>query len=94
MFRSRAKGMDQLIRLARALSSPTRVAILRSLGKGETVTSTSRRFAISPSTASEHLHLLRRAGLVTARWRGRDHVFELPRDRRVGIVIYRLRPEK
>lgn len=81
--------MDALLRLAKVLASPTRLAIFRSLREGASVTGTATRFGLAPSTASKHLEALRRAGLVGDRWRGREHIFEWRGDRRVGIVVYK-----
>lgn len=59
---------DDLSLLARALGHPSRVRILRSLrlGDGSSVGKLVEELGLAQSTVSEHLRVLREAGLVTA----------------------------
>ena len=59
----------------RALAHPTRRAVLECLANGEiTVSELTARFRISQPAISQHLAVLRRAGLVLDRHEGR-HVY-------------------
>jgi DNA-binding transcriptional ArsR family regulator len=58
-----------------ALADPTRRAILRRLARGEArVTDLARPFAISLNAVSKHIRMLERAGLVSRRRAGREHI--------------------
>lgn len=62
----------------RAIADPTRRAILDVLAGGEsTVGALCRSFAISQSAVSQHLRVLRVAGLVTPRREGRRRYYSL-----------------
>lgn len=78
----------QLARIGKAISSPHRLEILDLLAQGErTVESLSQEIGLSMANASQHLQVLRNAGLVTSRKTGLyvhyrladDRVFELSR---------------
>lgn len=57
----------------RALGDPTRRAVFERLTQGEaTVSEVQAAFPISQSAVSQHLAVLRRAGLVAARQAGRN----------------------
>lgn len=76
-----------LLSLARALSNPTRLALLGALAvKPMTVTEAAAAVRVSPSTASVGLAELRAAGLLDEVWRGREHLYK-PRLRTVTIQI-------
>jgi DNA-binding transcriptional ArsR family regulator len=61
-----------------ALADPTRRALLDRLKGGEQpVGELARRFAVSLSAVSQHLGVLRRAGLVRARRAGRARYYRL-----------------
>ncbi len=61
-----------------AIADPTRRAILRNLGSGELpVSALKAQFEVSLSAISQHLHILREVGLVTARKAGRERVYRL-----------------
>jgi DNA-binding transcriptional ArsR family regulator len=61
-----------------ALADPTRRAILRRLGRGETrVTELARPFSISLNAVSKHIRTLERARLVKRRRVGREHLLTL-----------------
>jgi ArsR family transcriptional regulator len=62
---------EQMARRLRALSDPTRLAILDHLGRGaSSVTEIARAFGLSQPTVSTHVKHLREAGLVSAERRG------------------------
>lgn len=61
-----------------ALADPTRRAILSRLGSGEArVTELAKPFPISLNSVSKHIRMLERAGLVTRRIEGREHVLAI-----------------
>ena len=61
-----------------AIADPTRRALLLRLAGGErNVTELIEPFSISQPAVSKHLRILRRAGLVRSRKRGRLRVYEL-----------------
>jgi DNA-binding transcriptional ArsR family regulator len=58
-----------------ALADPTRRGILEQLSHGEArVTDLAAPYAISLNSVSKHIRLLERAGLVSRRVQGREHV--------------------
>ncbi|MBN8645822.1 MAG: winged helix-turn-helix transcriptional regulator [Planctomycetes bacterium] len=65
------------------IADPTRRAVLdllrsRDFSAGEILaTFRERGVAVSQSTLSQHLGVLRRCGLVAASWQGRSHVYSL-----------------
>jgi DNA-binding transcriptional ArsR family regulator len=62
----------------RAVSDPTRRAILDLLEEGEkTVTELTQPFPISQPALSQHLSVLKRAGVVTVRRDGRFSFYQL-----------------
>jgi DNA-binding transcriptional ArsR family regulator len=68
----------QLDKVFRALSDPTRRAMLRSLAKQPaTVGELAAPFDISLAAASKHIKVLETAGLVQRNIRGRTHVCRL-----------------
>lgn len=73
--------MDATTTVLRALADPTRRAVLEQLALGEaTVSSLTARFPVTQPAISQHLRVLRQAGLVVDRHDGR-------------FVYYRARPE-
>ena len=61
-----------------ALADPTRRAILGQLAAGEArVTDLARPFPISLNSVSKHIRMLERAGLITRRVEGREHVLAI-----------------
>ena len=61
-----------------ALADPTRRAILRHLAGGDArVTDLAEPFPISLNSVSKHIRALERAGLVTRRRHGREHILTL-----------------
>jgi DNA-binding transcriptional ArsR family regulator len=62
----------------RAVSDPTRRAIIDALAQGErTVTELCALFTVTQSAVSQHLRVLREAGLVEARLEGRHRHYRL-----------------
>jgi DNA-binding transcriptional ArsR family regulator len=69
---------EQLDNLFVALADETRRAILARLSLGEArVTEVAAPFEISLNSVSKHIRMLERAGLVTRRRSGREHVLRL-----------------
>lgn len=61
-----------------AIADPTRRTILRTLGSGEqTVSALAAQFEVSLSAISQHIRILREAGLVTGRKSGRERLYHL-----------------
>ncbi|WP_438023663.1 ArsR/SmtB family transcription factor [Sorangium sp. So ce233] len=62
----------------RAISDPTRRAILDALAQGErSVTELCAMFDVTQSAISQHLKVLRDAGLVTPRREGRSRIYRV-----------------
>lgn len=63
---SGAAGDDELARYAKALGHPARVKVLRILAQQETCISgeIAEQFELAPSTVSQHLKVLKEAGLI------------------------------
>lgn len=71
-----AAARDQ--RVMRALADPTRRRILQLLGAGEMrVADIAARFEISRPAISKHLRVLKDAGVVEARKRGREQHYAI-----------------
>lgn len=67
--------MNKLDDVYHALSDPTRRDMLEMLAKGErTVTELAAPFSISLQSASKHIKVLERAGLLTRTVNGRTHI--------------------
>jgi DNA-binding transcriptional ArsR family regulator len=61
-----------------AIADPTRRRILDLLGRGDQpVTSIARRFDVTMSAISQHMRVLREAGMVSARREGRERLYRL-----------------
>jgi DNA-binding transcriptional ArsR family regulator len=69
--------MDQKVNeVFRALADPTRRALLSILDQEpQAVTALTARFEMSQSAISQHLRVLRKAGLVTERRAGRNRIY-------------------
>lgn len=75
-------------RVYRAISEPTRRAILDLLARGEQpVGWLAARFPISQPALSQHLRVLREAGLVRVRRQGRNRMYSI--DARPLRAVYR-----
>ena len=65
------RAMDDLIRVLKALADPTRVQILTLLADGDLcVGALAKRLGVTDSAVSQHLRILREAGLVDGEKRG------------------------
>lgn len=66
----------------KALASPTRQRIMMLFAGGAelSVGEVARRAAVNPSTASQHLDLLRRGGILTSRRDGKTVFYRSDRD--------------
>lgn len=75
--------MDEtgLIRIAKAIADPTRLAILKEIARREEMScgQLAERFPIAQATVSHHLNVLVNAGLVEMRKQGQHHYFRLER---------------
>ncbi len=71
--------MENVIAIARALSDENRVRALLSLGDTEVcVCQLIELLELAPSTVSKHMSILRQAGLVVGRKKGRWMYYRLP----------------
>ena len=70
---------QQMIKIAKALSDPTRFNILQSIATtGESCCGDlAKRFPITQATCSQHLKILAEAGLVTMRREGQFNHYSL-----------------
>jgi ArsR family transcriptional regulator len=67
-----------LAELAKALASPHRIEIVELLGQGErSVEGVAARLGLSVANASQHLRLMRAAGVLTSRRRGKRVLYGL-----------------
>ncbi|MBV9327164.1 MAG: helix-turn-helix transcriptional regulator [Chloroflexi bacterium] len=70
-----------------ALAEPMRQDLVQVLARSElNVANVADRVTVSRPTVSHHLNVLRRAGLVRARKRGREMYYRLNKDRIVGSL--------
>jgi ArsR family transcriptional regulator len=75
--------MNQLVLAAKALADPSRVRILLALREGELcVCELCDALAVTQSTLSTHLQVIRQAGLVSARKQGKWMYYALAPDAR------------
>ncbi|MFE9042550.1 ArsR/SmtB family transcription factor [Streptomyces sp. NPDC007818] len=82
-----AEGTDTVARVFAALASPVRLRILHVLAQGPSdVTRLVERVGGAASTVSQHLLILRRAGLVDFRRDGRRQVYFAEDPQGVGDV--------
>src|SRR5437660_890509 len=73
--------------MAKALASPHRIEIVELLGQGErTVETVAQRLGLSVANASQHLRLMRQAGLLSSRREGKNVFYGL-RDPAVADVL-------
>jgi len=78
--------MDEIVRLFKALSDPTRVRIVTHLAAGGLcLGALARRLGVTHSAVSQHLRILRGAGLVNGDKRGYwvHYSLDRPRVRRI-----------
>ena len=80
-------GLHEATELLRALASPHRLAIVRVLSAGpHCVHELVDSLAISQSLVSQHLRVLRAAGLVSTERRGREIAYSLS-DEHVAHIV-------
>lgn len=73
--------------LPKALSSPTRIAMLKILLKREAhISALAEELNISVPVASKHVKILEKSGLIEVKIFGRTHVLKARRDRLYGIL--------
>lgn len=73
---------QQVVRIARAIAVPTRLALLQALGEtGCSLTAAASTVGVSPATAHHHLDVLVRAGLATKTTTGRKALYKWSRAR-------------
>jgi len=78
--------MDDLVKLFKALADPTRAQILAQLADGGLcVGALAYRLGVTHSAVSQHLRILREAGLVDGERQGYRVHYSLERDRIRGI---------
>lgn len=78
---------EQLAVVGKAIGHASRLELLESLAQGERgVESLAARASLSVGNASQHLQHLRRAGLVTARRRGKEVLYRLTDDAVVELL--------
>ena len=84
--------MKKLLLTSKALADPTRVRVLAALRKGELcVCELCDALAVSQSTLSTHLQVIRDAGLVSARKQGKWKYYAItPAAGRVVGTLFRL----
>jgi ArsR family transcriptional regulator len=74
--------MDDLVKLFKALADPTRVQILAQLAdRGMCVGALAYRLGVTHSAVSQHLRILREAGLVDGERQGYRVHYSLSRER-------------
>lgn len=75
--------------LAKALGHPTRVRIIRILraGEGATCSALVEALSLAQSTVSEHLRLLREAGIVSVDTADRTYRVDVHRVRRLKALV-------
>jgi DNA-binding transcriptional ArsR family regulator len=79
----RAEAMHDLKLFLKAVADVNRLAILQELGRedGLSVLDLSDRLVLSQPLTSWHLHILKRAHLVSPTNQGRQRIYRLKRDR-------------
>lgn len=80
-------GLDKAVELLKALAAPVRLALINELSGGPLcVHELVKRVGVSQPLTSQHLRVLRGAGLVTAGRRGREVEYALA-DEHVAHVV-------
>jgi len=76
------KNVDPQVQLLQALADPTRLEIVRQLGRENAVCACdfTECCAVAQPTISHHLKVLREAGIVTSERRGTNIYYELAPD--------------
>lgn len=82
-----SRDLDDAADLFRALSSASRLSLLQALADGpRTVTALADASALSQPLVSQHLRVLRGAGLVTVTRSGREAKYEIA-DQHVAHIV-------
>jgi DNA-binding transcriptional ArsR family regulator len=84
---------DELVEVFKALSDPTRLRLVKLLGGGQPlcVNALAKRLSVTQSAVSQHLRVLRQAGLVAGHRQGSFIHYALRTDR---LNTYRKRIAK
>jgi DNA-binding transcriptional ArsR family regulator len=83
---------QSIVTYAHALSSPTRLYLLQSVGSdGLSITEAAERAGVSTSTTSFHFGVLLDAGLVTRKRKGRNVLYRWS-DTRLSIKVEQAPP--
>lgn len=84
--------LEPAVELLKALAAPVRLALVEELSRGpRCVHELVDRLGVSQPLASQHLRVLRGAGLVTAGRRGREVEYTLADDHVAHVVLDLLR---
>jgi DNA-binding transcriptional ArsR family regulator len=85
------ESVDELAELFKALSDPTRLRLLKLLGGGRhlCVNALAKRLGVTQSAVSQHLRILRQAGLVAGSREGSFIHYSLKKDC-LGICTSRI----
>ena len=79
--------MDRVVTIGKALGDPSRVRALFACRRGELcVCQITELLGLAPSTVSRHLSVLRHAGLLQSRKRGRWIHYRLPGETAARVV--------
>ena len=80
--------LAQFATLAKALGHANRLELIEFIAQGErSVDSLARRCGLSIGNTSQHLHQLRRAGLVTSRREGKHVLYRLADEAVIGLLV-------
>ena len=78
---------EEIAKLLKAMGHPVRVLILQIIRKSQcNVTSLEKALKISQSSVSQHLRILRQAGLIKPMRQGKDICYSLI-DERIGAIL-------
>lgn len=79
--------LEEYALIARALGAPHRLMLLEQLAQGERgVEALAAKVQATVANASQHLQLLRRAGLVTSRREGKSVIYRLTDDKTLLVL--------
>lgn len=79
--------LEEYALIARALGAPHRMMLLEQLAQGERgVEGLSDKVGVTVANASQHLQLLRRAGLVTSRRAGKAVIYRMTDDKTLVLM--------
>jgi rhodanese-related sulfurtransferase len=79
--------LEEYALIARALGAPHRMMLLEQLGQGERgVEALADKVGVTVANCSQHLQLLRRAGLVTSRRAGKAVIYRMTDDKTLVLM--------